>query len=327
MLSQPYCVVVVPGQNGVGTDTGYVQRRFEPVLTNADLYSRDQTALRSIVRAGIPTQRHEIDFGQDRCKALLTEAMQVGGADLPVVLYGNSQGTSTILQWLSDQSVDEQLRKRVVLVVLEAVMASGNSAIWHTIHNWCIKESFLRRAAELLCLDALVCVAVSWFVFRSYRAGDKQAVQCAESFPRHVPVILTHSRQDTNLCYNDACAIHYLMKRKLQHPHVYLCTRMDEQHINLYQANIATMPAPNPRFAQVVQHALRRHYDQLPVLFGVDANQDQAEHPVDGAVTHAECYERVLRFDRKVHLCERILRYAIPVLLITTIALLVLYLV
>lgn len=312
MLPRAFSVVVVPGQNGVGTDAGYVQRRFEPLLSNMETTHPQDQLPRSIVRSGIPTHCGHIDFGQDRCKALLTEAMQVGDVNFPVVLYGNSQGTSTILQWLSDPAVDKRLRDRVVLVVLEAVMASGNSAIWHTVHNWyCSKP--LRHMAEYLCLDALVCVLASWMVFRSFRAGDKQAVQCAESFPRHVPVIMTHARQDGNLCYNDACAILHLMRHKLQHPHAYLCTRMDDQHIDLYRANIHTAPAPNPRLSTVVQHVLRSNVHELPALFNINSNQpQQAEHPVDGAVTHAECYERVLRFDRKVHLCERVLRYAIP---------------
>lgn len=325
-MSRPYRVVVVPGQNGIGTETGYIQQRFEPVFRTTELWSHDQGALRSIMRAGIPTECFKMDFGQDHCKASLTEAMLACSADYPIVLYGNSQGTSTILQWLSDPAVDERLRKRVVMVVLEAVMASGNSAIWRTVRGWYC-DGPLRRVAEFLCLDAMLCVAASWFLFRSFRAGDKQAVRCAESFPRDVPVILTHARQDTNLSYNDACAIQHLLKHKLQHPHVYLCTRMDGQHINLYQANIATMPVPNPRFAQVVQHVLSGHHEELPALFGMDANRSQAEHPVDGITTHEECYNRVMQFDRKVQICERVMRYAVPLIIITIIVMCVLYLV
>lgn len=319
-----YHVVVVPGQNGIGTDNRYIQDRLEPALSSMSeamhaspeyLLTMKNSQLYSIVRCGIPTRVSQMDMGQSNCKALLTEAMREIKTNYPVVLYGNSQGTSTILQWLSDETVEESLRKRVRLVVLEAVMASGNSAIWHTVRNWYCAGA-LRMLAECLALDALVCVGTSWFVFRGYKPGDKQALRCAEGFPRDVPVIMAHARHDSNLSYNDACAMMHLFKCKLQHPHAYLCSRMDNQHINLYNAHMGQSPAPNPRLAQIVRHVLNQEYERLPALFCSGTLQTQAEHPVDGAVTHAECYERVMRFDRKVAVCERVMKIAVPALVV-----------
>lgn len=268
-----YHVVAVPGQNGDGMQPSYVKQRFELAMINA-VNATDyelQPQLYSIVRSGIPTKTAQIDFGQKNCKALLTEAVQSCNTSYPIVLYGNSQGTSTIIQWLADQEVDEKLRSRVMLVVLEAVMASGNSAIWHTVHNGFF-PGLMRNVAQWLGLDAATCVLVSRFLFTQYDANAKQPIELVGMFPRDVPVIMTHARQDACLSYNDACAMMFMLRFKMQHRHAYLCTRMDNLHIDLYTSFMDNLPTPSPHMARVVQCVFDNKLDRLDGMFGVNGD-------------------------------------------------------
>lgn len=46
---------------------------------------------------------------------------------------------------------------------------------------------------------------------------------------------------------------------------------------------------------------------------------------MDGAVTYAKCYERVVNFDRKVRLCGQVLRFGIPIVALLLVFWLFLY--
>lgn len=331
-MSECYEVLVVRGQNGLGLGSTYIQTQFETALdaTHTSPFATRHPVHYRTVWSGIPARMREMDFGQTNCINLLTEAFDKIDAHRDIVLYANSQGTATVLNWMSDSANSARIRGRVRLVVLEAVMASGNTAIWHTIHSMIIPSS-IRYIIECLKLDALVPVLVSMFVFRAYEPLSPQPLKRAENFPRNIPVVIVHSRGDRQLSYNDACALQHLFRKKLQMNHTYLCTRADEEHMDIYSSVRSVCPAPYPRLSSVVYQIFAGHPEALDTLFerispvAPTCLTYEAEHPIDGVVSYEACYDHVMNFDRRVQFCRNFVTGSLALLIIATFVFITLY--
>lgn len=332
-MSECYEVLAVRAQNGTGLGSTYIQTQFETaldVIQTSSYASRHPVHCRT-VWSGIPARIRDMDFGQTNCTTLLTEAFDKCDSRKDIVLYANSQGTATVLNWMSDPTNAARIRGRVRLVVLEAVMASGNTAIWHSAHSMFIPSPFFRYVMECLKLDALVPVLVSMCAFRAYDPSATQPLKRAENFPRNIPVVIVHSRGDRQLSYNDACALQHLFRKKLQLNHTYLCTRTDEEHINIYSTIANVCPAPYPKLSSVVYQIFAGRTDVLDTLFGrispvsPTCLTNEVEHPIDGVATYEACYEHVMHFDRRVQFCRSIVLGSLGLFVITTFVFIVMY--
>lgn len=117
---QEYPVLCVPGQNELGSEHWYVMDQL------------GRTDATSLHRADTPDTL--IDFGQRFCQRHLTHTFKSQAFTTQLqesdgyIMHATSQGTQTSINWLANNP-DKQTQLKAL--VLEAVMASGNSAIAH----------------------------------------------------------------------------------------------------------------------------------------------------------------------------------------------------
>lgn len=313
-----YQVLVVREQTNGGLDPSYINARFQHVQIDSKY---PYIPCHKISWSGFPERMSELDFGQANCMRLLREAVDLKCNNAaPIVLYASGCGAATALNWITDDSIDMEVRRQVRLVVLESPVVSGNTTLWHAASSVFLGH-YLKSAVRWLRLDTVVPIVLSLLFYRSYRTHFRQPLQNAENFPRHVPVVIVHSRYNRQTSYNDACALYYVLKQKLQHPHAYLCTREDEQQFNLFSSVDGVVPSPYPRMSHVVSATLCSNLHLLPQLFALIATEsgssnehltidvtkqnarqirDEAQHPVDGLVTYEQCYDNVIDFDNRV---------------------------
>ncbi len=214
-------VFVIPGQNGDGLDNDYV--------TQATGISPDR-----IQRVGTPASWWSTDLGQSGCMKHLKDALQDNEEEF--IIYANSQGTATALNLLSQ---NPQYKEKCKGIVLEAVLGSGNSAIYHTITEPHTLKSF---PSPSLCnflkkVPGLYYVAPYFakVLFPTHSPGGDQAIKSVENLDIDGPIIIAHSKADLQLSYEDACAIYYALRQN--NKDVYLISKEVVQHINLFRNN------------------------------------------------------------------------------------------
>jgi len=204
-------VFVIPGQNGKGLDDGYVTQVTKIPKGN-------------IQRVGIPTSHWSIDLGQSGCTTYLKDALQNNEDDF--IIYANSQGTATALNFLSQ---NPNHRNKCKGMVLEAVLGSGNSAIYHTITDR-LGNPALKKIPALYYWAPYFAKAL--FIFPTYSPGGDQPIKAVENLDIDGPIIIAHSEADPQLSYKDACAMYYALRQKKKN--VYLIIKEGGRHIDIF---------------------------------------------------------------------------------------------
>ncbi len=143
----------------------------------------------------------KIDLGQANCiKHFDTKFKNDSLAQNPntqLLLYGISQGTSTLPNWIASQP--KHIQDKIKCLVLEAVLGNGNNAIRHTtqeliVPKWVTYIPFYRYWLPWL----------AKFNFPTYNPLGNQALDSAKKLPTNLPVIIMHHENDFQLPVNDA---------------------------------------------------------------------------------------------------------------------------
>lgn len=207
--SSDYPVLAVPGQNGLGSSREYV----------ASQLGIDQE---KIYRVSTPSAC--IDFGQRFCQKGLSLGFEAIDTRNGYIIHATSQGTATVLNYLAANPIAQHSLRGVVL---EAVMASGNSAIAHNVHESPIGHVLAPYVARLI-------------QFWTYSPSGMQAIKSIEKLlNKDCPIVLVHSTRDGCLPYYGACAIYYGLKEK-GHRNVYFVTKEDSRrHIEILDKSLA----------------------------------------------------------------------------------------
>lgn len=199
-------VYAIPGQNGLGSESEYIKtvlgEQFE------------------IVNVGTPTTLP--DLGQFFCERHLAQAVQKKNQE--GVVYATSQGTATALNYFSKQGNSQKAKA----LVLEAALASGNSAVYHTV------------TGPLMGMDNLKNIPGAYYFVPyfanvacpGYRPGGQQAIKSIDKLSTDMPVIIIHSEDDMQLPFDGACALYYRLRQNGNN-NVYLISDKGTAHIQI----------------------------------------------------------------------------------------------
>lgn len=206
-------VFVIPCQNKIGCEPEYIQR----------VLKRD---LLEIIPVETPTYIH--DLGQNRCIGYLKKALEQSSGNKRAIIYANSQGTATALNFMGDAT---NQTGKIDGLVLEGALASGNSAIIHTAKNL----MHLERVTNLPFSNYWI-PYVAKGLFPAYWPGGKQPIKSIDHIRTDIPIIIVHSKKDPQLAYDDACALYYGLCAKGNN-NVYLISCPGQAHINIFTDN------------------------------------------------------------------------------------------
>lgn len=207
-------VFTIAGQNGLGSDAQYVK----------DLLGNDNV---EIIPVGTPSYP---DLGQSICMNYLEKAVKAHAADPGYkLIHATSQGTATALNFLAENKTFFHG------AILEACMASGNSAIAHTLKG------------PLMNCPRLVNLPLSYywipyaakFLFPLYWPAGRQPIKSLQTIAK-IPIIIMHSKDDIQLPYEDAGAVYYGLKSH-GNEQAYFISKEGDAHIeiaNSYDKNI-----------------------------------------------------------------------------------------
>jgi len=209
-LENPLKVFVISGQNNVGLDWPYVSQNTGVSPEN-------------IHRVKTPLNRQSMDLGQSCCMKELENFLK--NNDDKFIVYAGSQGTATALNFFSKNPKHAVKCKGMVL---ESVLASGNSAIYHTITNPLFGFPKLKWVPGLYYLAPYIAKIVS---FPSYSPGGDQPIKSVANLNIEGPIIIAHSEKDPQLSYNDARAIYYALRK--DNKSAYLINKKEIGHINI----------------------------------------------------------------------------------------------
>lgn len=214
-------IVAIPGQNGLGGNNYYMENIF-PQFKNKIHYAQT------------PTEKLKIDLGQKNCIGLAFETL-LPLLDNPevekIILHGSSQGTAT-----AQNIIGTYFHTKIKAVILEAVMASGNSAI---AYNTNVDNALLYASASY----GAKCV------FPSYSPSGMQAIDNINKIPKDLPIIIMHNPNDKCLPYSDALALYQgLYDNGYKNAYFLPIIHRGSNHINLlstqyHKAEIAALYA------------------------------------------------------------------------------------
>lgn len=194
--------IIMPGQNGLGGET------FDE---NHVINTTKRTTYKTL------TDDKLIDLGQENCIRHFQEQVEQDPElknNPQVLLYGVSQGSATVINWLAQKSHEEQ-EKAVKCLFLEAVLGNGNSAIKHTA------QSSFPITKSLLFPRFLLPLSAKAVVYPSYKPWGISAHSSAEKLSPKIPVIIMHHIDDFQLSIDDARKL-YCIVRKNNRDNVYL---------------------------------------------------------------------------------------------------------
>lgn len=257
--SSHYTVLAIPGQNGCGSSENYVASQLG--IDKEKIYQ-------------VRTPNVLIDFGQRFCQKDLNVGYSAVDSSSGYIIHATSQGTATALNYLA---ANPDAQRNLKGMVLEAVMASGNSAIAHNVHESPIGHVLAPYVARLI-------------QFWTYSPSGMQAIKSIENLQgKDLPIVLVHSTDDRCLPYYGACALYYGLKEK-GHRNVYFVTKEDSmRHIEIL--------GENPKERSVVKSILAQHNV-------VEADQTTSSHGLaryqPDHMKYREVYEK-LRFFEKAH--------------------------
>jgi fermentation-respiration switch protein FrsA (DUF1100 family) len=205
-------VLAIPGQNGLGSSSEYVLKCLGSAVRVTEVITPGLTA----------------DLGQGHCMSYLHRACTTNQG-LSIV-HATSQGTATALNYAAqDQG------KQIKALVLEAALASGNSAIHHTASGPIMNLNWLASLPG----------AYYWMPYVAkihmpfYSPSGVQAIQSVDAIPTSVPVVIAHSKNDPQLPYAGACALYYRLRQ--QGKPAYLITKPGHTHVEIMDSTDASV--------------------------------------------------------------------------------------
>lgn len=208
-------VYAIPGQNGTRSEPSYIK----------SIVGQDVRVI------SVATPKTLTDLGQYFCQRYLDSALKE--QNQKGIIYATSQGTATALNYLAKKDHG----KKIKALVLEAVLASGNSAIFHTVNGPLMNMHFVESLPG----------AYYWLAYLAslflpgYRPAGQQPIKSITNIPKEIPIIIIHSVRDNQISYNDACALFYGL-RMMGNANVYLITKNSHKHSQLieseYEKNI-----------------------------------------------------------------------------------------
>lgn len=215
-MSTRVTVIAVGGQNTLGSEVDYV----------GFLFSFFSVKRAQIPQGWLPNSR---DLGQHVCMEHLARDFPSSG---DVIFHATSQGTATVLNFVSGLSEADQAR--VKAIVLEAALASGNDAIIHTTSKLMLgSKPILSSCIETEgCYYALPYCARP--LFPRYSPSGIQPIKSIENIIHDIPIVIIHSKEDKCLPYSGACALYYGLRAQ-GHENVYFISLEGEKHIRLLE--------------------------------------------------------------------------------------------
>ena len=217
--------ILVPGQNGCGGDS---------------FLDNNVVNTGSFINFGTESDPSKIDFGQRNCVARFQEQYaQLNKATQAKqnIFYGVSQGTATLINWLTHKHDDAgkvvlrphaEQEKIAQAVVLEAVLGSGNNAIMHYATQAMPAVSYLPLSRAW---SPWVAKAIK---YPSYKPYGQQMLSSIQHLSPNISAIMKYDRNDPETSPDDARQA-YINARKAKHNRVYLMETGDGQqrHIDL----------------------------------------------------------------------------------------------
>jgi len=217
-------VYAIPGQNGSGSEPEYV----------ANLLGQNVATIVPIETPSAP------DLGQERCIRYLRAVLSKNDSK-NAIIHATSQGTATTLNYLAN----EDKGKCIKGLILEAPLATGNSAIIHTL-NGPLKNKPVIANLPFSYYWVPYCAKAS---FPCYWPSGKQPIKSIDKIPTNIPIILIHSKNDPQLSYNDTCALYYGL-RSHGNNNVYLISKDGCNHLQIMQTEADK---------QLIRSILERH--------------------------------------------------------------------
>jgi hypothetical protein len=179
-------VYTIPGQNGLGSEEEYVEEVLGDDIT--------------IVPVNTPS--YFPDLGQSFCQRHVTQALKKNNYQEGII-YATSQGTATALNYVASHQ-----HHPIKALVLEAALASGNSAVHHTLTGELADMPWVKKIPAsyytLPYLASLVC----W----GYRPAGQQPIKSVDTISTDLPIIIVHSKDDPQLSFDGACALYYRLR-------------------------------------------------------------------------------------------------------------------
>lgn len=128
--------IILPGQNGLGGE-----KALQYNIVNSS-YSKYETL----------TNQFKIDMGQGNCIKDFQQQLDNDeqAKNKECLLYGISQGTATLTNWLAQQPQEKQ--KQVKALILESVLGHGDNAILHTTEKMVSDKATYLPFARWWCL-------------------------------------------------------------------------------------------------------------------------------------------------------------------------------
>ncbi len=245
----------IPGQNGCGAEDWHVHEILE----------------RQDVSVPFPVGCFS-DLGQTKCVNMLRTSLAEHPDHQKIVVYAVSQGTATILNYLSETN-----DPRIKCVILQAPLVSGNSGIIHTLAGPFM--NFRRLAHSPFAYYWIPYCAK--FLFPWYWPAGKQPIKTVQKINPDIPIVIVHAHDDPQLPYEGACALYYALRAqrgprnnvyfisKERGGHLYLLTAQDKPVLDAIlakhrlkkptrQTAAIDLKAYQPDFMQ-----FKTHYDNL----------------------------------------------------------------
>ena len=219
MESSKTHLLVIPGQNGMG---GQNVDTVLPYFTNNNRKYEVKTPLT------LP------DFGQTCCQELLKQAItELQSTDMirkhdGIILHGSSQGTATTINYAAKNP------ENIKALILESVMLTGNSAIFHTVDNVMLPQQYDLPDSSYYALPY-----IAKYSYPSYAPIGEQPVNNIDTLSPDLPIIIIHETKDFQLSFKDAQALYAYLTKVRKNKNVYLFAQESErgEHINLLTKN------------------------------------------------------------------------------------------
>ena len=223
---QHFPVLAIPGQNGNIRAPGNIKKLMG-----------DEKTVVTTVTTPLGRWWDSPDFGQANCVRHFNQATAAQSG--PYLVYAESQGTATALELAAAE-------KPIKALVLEAVLASGNSAIYHTASGRLMPHfnKLARRHNSYYWLPYLA----RWR-YPLYSPFGAQPIKSIAKIPTTLPIIIVHAKGDPQLPYSGACALYYGLRER-GNKNVYLISKESDEHTKILH---------NPHDFRIVQRILKNH--------------------------------------------------------------------
>lgn len=215
-MEQDYHSVLVPGQNGHGCQD----------FIDFGLCTENPIGLSTL-------ENYTIDLGQGNCvrhfEKELENELTEEQRKKKLLLFGASQGTATLINWLAQKNHLDQ-ESLVGCLFLEATLGNGNNAILHNVEAVAPIVTYLPFARLWIPFLAKI-------LFPTYNPFGKQALSSAKKLSPEIPVIIYHNEFDPELPFSDAQKLYCALAKNRSQNNVYLITAnapgIRPPHINL----------------------------------------------------------------------------------------------